>query len=248
MTKPKHAWPRSWITPGAFAVFVVLTLASAAYALTRNFQHAADVNRVENIAECNSKIFADNVARVQALTHLQDEGNAAQRELDARWARDVVTHNVADIPRAYNAFRAKIIQIDQERASLGVVITASAPPPECKLKLTTSPATTPPSLSITPGKTRRRSSSPSSQELPPLPAVVTVVVTRTVTGSQVTLRIPGPETTTTVTVRPNQRTLTRTVTRTATVTPRPSPTRVRVTRTATKTVTCTPIPLLKPCP
>jgi len=233
MTRPKHA--SQWPTTGAVILSLILAIGFGILALIGQFKQARTHRNLRADEQCQAQVFQENLNRARILARLSEERDAAQYALDARWARDVFLLNHgqtaagADIPKAYEALRSKVAAINAEQAAQGALLSATEPPPGCRLPLTTAPGSTPPSLSIPTGRTTRPRAT-STTTLPPLPNIVILRFTTTATvfihGRDIL--IPGPRTTVTIHMRP-----VRTKTVTVTVTARPTPTRVVPLRTKT---------------
>jgi len=199
---------------------LVLAIGFGILALIGQFKQAHTAHKVNTDEQCQAQLFRDNLNRNQVLARLEDEERAAQYALEARWARDVFLlqhgHPEAgnDIPAAYDVLRARVAAINKERAEQGALISGSTPPPGCRLPLTSTVGSTPPSVSIPSARlTAHPSVTRTVTLLPALPGLVTIRVTETVFIRGRSIFINGP--TITVARRPPPVTKTRTVTVTA---------------------------------
>ncbi len=221
---------RLGVTSGAIVLFVLFGLLSSVYAINEAAAHRRD----DRDEQCLVQLQQLQTSRAKALTTIQDDDRRAQATLNARWARDVVTGNIRDIPKAYEAFRVEFNenQVKRQRYGVGITVTSA-----CQFRVVKATAG-----AVLPSNSATRSAAPSSlvSSLPPLPSVVFVTRTQTV---------PGPTAVSTVTVtetvRPGRVTLTATVMVTRTWTARPG---LRPTATRTVTVTKTLCVLPSPVP
>jgi hypothetical protein len=223
------------VSSGAVLLFVFLAIATGFYAISEAATHRRDDRRRDRDEQCLVQLQQLTADRAKALTAIQNDDRAAQAALNARWARDVVTGNIRDIPKAYEAFRVDFNANQTRRAGYGLGITVSS---ACQFAVVKAgrgsslPSQSPAAPSS------RTASAPPTGGLPPLPSIVLVTRTRTVPGPTTTLVL-------TATVRPGRATVTATATRTTTAHPAPRPT---VTKTVTKTVTCpAPTGTAHPC-
>lgn len=260
--QPKHGrdWARDKPTLGAVILILLVGIAFGVTAILQGFSTGHTNEKIKHDEECQAQIQQDNFNRNKALTDLNARDKAAANRLMRRIIEDIQVGKTADLSRAWDAYRADVNSNDKARASLGQLLTGSALPSNCKLKLgSVAPTRLPGASSGTPR--------PSSTSLPPLSTTVTTMVTaqRTATvtrtlGGHVqtfTATIPGPVLTRRITITVSRRgpTIARTATVTTTTTrtvPRAPITRtvtVRVTATRVVTVTVTvsrPVPPTSP--
>lgn len=239
---PKHgpSWAKDRPTLGAVILFLLIAIAFGITTMITGFSNA-DVNaKIRRDEKCLGQIQTENLNRNRVLSELAEQERAALNRFIARVSNDVLVNNVADIPRAYEAYRLDVQDIDALRAKQGQLLSASALPSNCKLPLAADTGTSLPPISTT------RSRAPLPQLTTATATLTPPPVTTTVGGvTTITAEVPGPTRTITITIRPGQPT--RTITRappTVTVAMRPTRTiTVTVSRTATVTRTVTRPPL-----
>lgn len=226
-------------------LFVLFGIAVGLLTLNDSWERARNAKRDRQQQQCLVQLQKLITQRNAALVQVGNDDRDAQRALNARWARDVITGNFRDIPRAYEVFRQQSIKNDRRRDALGSGVSVSD---ACDFHVIIGNNSPVPSLNPRTGSTATTSTS----LLPRLPSVVTRTVQRTTTrtlSAQVRfVDVPGPVITATVTQVPAPlhvptRTVTTHVTRTI---GRPGPTRTIITtRTRTVTITiCISVPVL----